>query len=287
MIDGILCRNNPLVYVDPSGHSWGSFFKSFVSAFVGAVVFVATGGVAAFGVASLLPQFIGSCMAAGAVSGATSAGLNGGNIIQGAVTGGIMGGATGGILGAFPGAGPYLLAAGAGNAYARGGREGLADFGGGVMGAMAGAYSVNSVMKAWEASHRPLYADNSGVPDVQPSSNRLRGNATCYDLTGNDRADGNPFNANERAGAMFRKGTFGKEVDIYRLDGSNQVVSKALDVTINDTGPFLRGTNGRAVIPFQPDPNIVIDVTPRVYQELTGYYDCKTGPGNFPVSIGW
>lgn len=32
-------------------------------------------------------------------------------------------------------------------------------------------------------------------------------------------------------------------------------------VTVNDTGPFLRGPNGRAVHPLQSDPNHLIDLT--------------------------
>jgi hypothetical protein len=46
--------------------------------------------------------------------------------------------------------------------------------------------------------------------------------------------------------------------------------SRSIEVTINDTGPFLRGTDGRAVLPFQPDPHIVVDLTPAAMQQLTG-----------------
>jgi len=160
VLDGILCRNNPLKYVDPSGHSWGSFFKSLVSAFVGAVAFVATGGVAA---AAWTASFIGSCAAAGAASGATSAALNGGNVIQGAITGGIIGGASGGIFGSIPGSGPYLLAGGAGYATATGGLEGLADFGAGVLGAnlglTGGQYALNGIEGHGFRSNNAVYAD--------------------------------------------------------------------------------------------------------------------------------
>jgi len=152
VLDGIICLNNPLVYVDPSGHSWKSFAKSFASAFVGAVVFVATGGNLA--AAELSIQFIGSCMAAGAAAGATSAALKGGYVIQGAAMGAIMGGVTGGFLGGIPGSGPYLFAAGAGYATERGGLEGLADFAGGVMGAMAGTYSASYIQEHWPGGHQ-------------------------------------------------------------------------------------------------------------------------------------
>ena len=43
-----------------------------------------------------------------------------------------------------------------------------------------------------------------------------------------------------------------------------------IKVVVNDTGPFERGANGRALQPLRPDPNIVIDLTPTAMKALTG-----------------
>ena len=46
--------------------------------------------------------------------------------------------------------------------------------------------------------------------------------------------------------------------------------STSITVTINDTGPFARGSNGKAVYPLRPDPNKLIDLTPAAFQRLIG-----------------
>lgn len=128
------CRNNPLKYVDPTGHGFFSkFWKTIVGAVVGAIVGVLTYG-AGF-----------SLMAAGFWGGASGGALSGG--LEGGWKGALIGGAMGGALGAFggwgvgefgKGFGYGMLAAGAGAAYGIGGSEGLQRFGAGLFGGLAG-----------------------------------------------------------------------------------------------------------------------------------------------------
>lgn len=86
---------------------------------------------------------------------------------------------------------------------------------------------------------------------------------------------------------MYGKGTFGKNVNVYRIDNSGKVISQALNVEVDDTGPFAWDANGRLIKPLQPHPTRVIDLTPKVYQELTGFSDCNSGPGVIRVRVEW
>ena len=101
------CLNNPLRYVDPSGHSFlGSICKAVVKVVTTAVVavVVATAVVASLptGTTPLLVGVLAGA-AGGAAAGATSVALNGGSpsdVLKGAAIGAVAGGITGGILGA-------------------------------------------------------------------------------------------------------------------------------------------------------------------------------------------
>ena len=121
------CRNNPLSYTDPTGHSFwgdvGDFFKSVFTGIVGAAVTVLTGGNVMMG-----------GMAAGMVSGAMTGKLE--NVVMGACTGGLAGG-----LGSMVPA-PIMLAGGAAYSGATGGVKGLANFAGSIGGGVAGDYMV-------------------------------------------------------------------------------------------------------------------------------------------------
>ena len=117
-------RNNPLAFVDPSGHDfWGSFCDFFISfgeallaAFVGAVVGWFTNPV------------LGG-MVAGAIMGAFS----------GNITNVVIGAETGGAMGALPGPIAMLGQAGMlGYSVARNGPNALAGFAAGFIGGMAG-----------------------------------------------------------------------------------------------------------------------------------------------------
>jgi RHS repeat-associated protein len=130
------CRNNPINYIDPTGHkwSWKKFWNSFAGAFVGAIVTVLTAGASApFWIAGML---------GGMTGGAITGGLEGG--WQGALIGAGMGGALG-ALGGWGVAnfgwqfGAGMLVAGAGVAGATNSWDSFAGgFTGGITGAAVG-----------------------------------------------------------------------------------------------------------------------------------------------------
>ena len=124
------CRNNPLAFVDPTGHSFLSFFENFISALLGAGVTVLSWGTAGPIVAGML---------GGMMAGFTSAAMHGGNLIavvQGAALGGIGGAIAGGLYMANV---PWevMAAAGAGIAGGTGGVKGLEHFAAGFAGGLA------------------------------------------------------------------------------------------------------------------------------------------------------
>ncbi|MBF0106549.1 MAG: hypothetical protein HQM16_14635 [Deltaproteobacteria bacterium] len=136
-------RNNPLKYVDPSGHSFWSWFKKIVGAFLGALVAVVV-GIATAGLGPII---------AGALAGLAGGLLNG--AITGGLKGALMGGLTGLIAGALGGAASFGLssiftkggglvtfavfgAIGLGLSVHHDGWKGLVTFGAGLLGAYAG-----------------------------------------------------------------------------------------------------------------------------------------------------
>ncbi|MFH1202244.1 MAG: RHS repeat-associated core domain-containing protein [Candidatus Omnitrophota bacterium] len=128
------CRNNPLNYTDPTGHSWKKFWNSFAGAFVAVALAFVLGPAGLYWVGSTMAWAIG-----GAAGGALTGGLEGG--WKGALIGGALGGALGGF-GAWgvrefgAGFGYGMLAAGAGVA---GATDSWDSFAGGVVGGIAGA----------------------------------------------------------------------------------------------------------------------------------------------------
>jgi len=295
------CSNNPLIYTDPSGHNdisdawhhftggvsdaWHGFVNdgwkvavAMANPYIGYVGYstdwdpetmVVTMGIdlASAGVgcgagrvlaaATPLARVVVSAAVSGAVSGGMRAAYNGGNIGQGMLQGAAYGAAFAALV------------------Y------------GGVQ--LYGWATTPAPTTPTESLQTDMSSDSSGTvagDGAAPvAKTKLYGQATCYDLEGNTRADGQMFDPDARAGAMFGKGTFGKDVDIYRLGGNGQAIASAKDVTINDSGPFLRGANGRAMVPLRPDPNSIVDVTPKIYKELTGFARCDQGPGRFSVRV--
>ena len=131
------CRNNPINYVDPTGHSWFSnFWKQFAGAFVGGLVAgILTGG---FGF---------SLMSAGFWGGLTGGALAGG--LEGGWRGAFIGGMIGGSLGAFGGwgidkfswkFGAGMLVASAAIGYGKDGAEGLGTFAMSTFAGFAGGF---------------------------------------------------------------------------------------------------------------------------------------------------
>lgn len=145
------CRNNPINYVDPSGHSWWSkFWHSFVGAFVGAVVTVLTAGAGA-------PFIIAGC-----IGGMLGGGITGG--LEGGARGALFGGLIGGGLGAFGGWGvdKFGWGFGAGMLVAGAGVAGATDswdaFAGGLAGGLAGwaaGSGINSFANARRLEQGP------------------------------------------------------------------------------------------------------------------------------------
>ncbi|HEY2496730.1 MAG TPA: RHS repeat-associated core domain-containing protein [Candidatus Angelobacter sp.] len=106
----------------------------------------------------------------------------------------------------------------------------------------------------------------------------LTGTATYYNLPGKT-ASGAPFNPNSMNAAMFQPGIV-QMGNVMRVSLVNSP-STAVTVTVNDTGPFLRGSDGRAIHPLRSDPNHLIDLTPAAFTALTG----STKAGHVSVTV--
>ncbi len=163
-------ENNPLRYIDPTGHfKFETFMKAFVTGLVGGAVFVLSGGSAAFA-AGAIGKLMLAGMAAGAAAGATSAALNGGNLGQ-ILTSAAIGGALGGVgaLASFAVGPAAVLAAGAAYSTAKGGLNGLAYFAGGLLGGIAGAYSAQSVLSSTQNASNQQQGDYIVGNEEQPN----------------------------------------------------------------------------------------------------------------------
>jgi len=195
----------------------------------------------------------------------------------------------GGIWPVVAAAGGLALAGGTGGV--KGLESFAAGFAGGLAGGMLGGYlnkAINSSIAQAADYQSNVNQDADTMRDADDKLHTLTGRATCYDFTGNQRADNEDFDPDSDSAAMTKeKGTFGKTVSIVRLDSNGQAITQPFDVEINDTGPFARGPDNRALIPLRPDPNLMIDLTPQVYWKLTGFYDCGDGPGKIIVRIQW
>jgi Lytic transglycolase len=95
---------------------------------------------------------------------------------------------------------------------------------------------------------------------------QLTGYATRYNLPGNTTASGQLFDPNGMNAAMTgNRAPLGASVQVQlQSDPGNSI-----QVQVNDTGPFARGENGAPLHPLQPDPNIIIDLTPHAFDVLT------------------
>ncbi len=119
----------------------------------------------------------------------------------------------------------------------------------------------------------------TGKPENGCSEIVIKGDATYYNLVGRKTASGQLFNPNSSNAAMYQRGVI-RMGDTVTVQLQNEP-SKSVTVTVNDTGPFLRGSDGRAIYPLQPDPNIVIDLTPAAFRDLAG----STAVGRVPVVV--
>ena len=90
------CNNNPVNLVDPTGHSWKNFWKAAVTAIVGTVLIIASGGTLAPVIGTYWAGVATGAMV-GATIGGTFAAATGGNIGMGILTGAVGGGVFAGI----------------------------------------------------------------------------------------------------------------------------------------------------------------------------------------------
>jgi RHS repeat-associated protein len=147
-------RNNPIIFVDPSGHSWRSAWQNFAGGFVGALVTAIT--------APILGPF--SALLGGAAGGATTGGLQGGG--RGAGEGAWRGAASSFVLGRIGQLNPGLtLTAGAAWSYYSGGPEGLGDFAAGLAGGLAGSSVGQSNSGQGRASSQEVNRASAASPD--------------------------------------------------------------------------------------------------------------------------
>ena len=137
-------RNNPLAFVDPTGHGFLDFFEDFIAGFIGAAVTALTGGAGS-------PV---ACMLGGMVAGASDAAMHGASLV-GIVQSGFLGGVMGGIGGGLYTAGvPWPVMAGAGAAIAggTGGVRGLEHLAAGVAGGLVGGALGGYLNKAIDSN---------------------------------------------------------------------------------------------------------------------------------------
>ena len=107
----------------------------------------------------------------------------------------------------------------------------------------------------------------------QQQPKTLTGDATEYNLSGAKLAYGGTYDSAKMAAAMTSdRAKNGQVVDVTYTtkDAKGNPVTTTIHVTVNDTGPFARGDNGKALHPLRPDPKIVIDLTPTAMKALTG-----------------
>jgi RHS repeat-associated protein len=116
------CRNNPINYVDPTGHSWLSQFCKWLFGSIGNIVGAVVGAVVAVVSGNLWLGFQAYSMTSSVINGAMS-----GN--WGGLAGGIVGGLIGGALGAGAASGLYGALGESAHTFGAGFLGGAAEFG--------------------------------------------------------------------------------------------------------------------------------------------------------------
>lgn len=144
---------------------------------------------------------------------------------------------------------------------------------------MLGARGCLRSIHAAQQQNNTEVAQNNPPPapgqnGQQPTTKQLTGDATEYNLPGAKLAYGGKFDGSKMAAAMTPdRAKNGQTVTVTWTrpseDGKATYIT-TIKVVVNDTGPFARGANGRALQPLRPDPNIVIDLTPTAMKALTG-----------------
>jgi len=110
-------------------------------------------------------------------------------------------------------------------------------------------------------------------PGAVRAPKQLTGDATEYYLPGAKLAYGGTYGSTKMAAAMTPdRARNGQTVTVSYTtkDAKGNPVTTTIQVVVNDTGPFARGSDQKALHPLRPDPKVVIDLTPTAMKALTG-----------------
>jgi RHS repeat-associated protein len=202
-------RNNPVKYIDPTGHSFwsaiGNFFKNLFRRpeifFATLIVGLVTGGAAYLATGS----WIIAGAVAGAFAGLTGAGMSGGNLWQGMLIGMVGGAVGGGVYGAVGGGLEGVLAGAFTGGFVSGGL-GTAFNGGnffqnamvGAIGSTVVAAAVYGVAKgaAWLSEK---WNSMPGTPEAQQATLK---SAAGLQFAGNTKQIGDPTTMSDACSAV-------------------------------------------------------------------------------------
>lgn len=109
------CRNNPVKFVDPSGHGWIGSILAAVGAIIAIALAPFTAGMSLWACVGMGAMYgaVGGAIG-GLIGGGIDAAIGGGSIVKGMLMGAATGAISGAISGAVAGAGQYLALAKAG-----------------------------------------------------------------------------------------------------------------------------------------------------------------------------
>ena len=118
------------------------------------------------------------------------------------------------------------------------------------------------------------------------------GQASYYNLPGDNTASGVPFDANAMAAAMTanRVPHIPTQVTVtytYQSKDSKgcpKTMTNTVTVTVNDRGPFALNAQRHALYPLQPNPTRIIDLIPAAFRQLTG--SLNQGVVQVTVTVG-
>ena len=111
--------------------------------------------------------------------------------------------------------------------------------------------------------------ENSNGQVIEVSEAVYHGFATYYD--GKTTASGAKFDSHAMTAAMTKEKVpvFGTKV-IVEYTPKHGSGTNSICVEVNDRGPFERGPDEKALKPYRPDPDIIIDLTLAAFEKLVG-----------------
>jgi rare lipoprotein A (peptidoglycan hydrolase) len=175
--------------------------------------------------------------------------------------------ANGGVVGTIPSGAYGISLTGAGNiGYSLdGGGSGSEGSPLTVIGGLIRTGIVTAPEVSWGTPYQ--IASSTGQVVAPTAWRPFSGSATHYNIKNGKTAWGQPFNPNCMCAATYQKGIPKNGQATVTLQNDP---SKSINVTVNDTGPFERGPDNRALIPLRADPNTVIDLTDAAFRALSG-----------------